>query len=274
VPVEQILVLLEGQDSYGATANPMQQLVITVNDHAPTLQLRKDSRYAYVTGVPLNIYAAIDDLDDNPDEVEQAWKVYSPMNQPDYEILDVDPPGPLQFAKQFEPKGVGDYEIEVTATDAIARACIEAGGTDCPKTVESVIVTVVPDHAPCLRQWAPITPPAGATYPMTDQTLFQINVVQDDLDPYPGVPNDPFLGTTSFSWTLLPPGASARQPFGTSNHVSLDPSNYAPGDILEVRVEIADRNNTPLNCAESNPFCSVISDNSCLQRLTWRVEVR
>jgi hypothetical protein len=39
-------------------------------------------------------------------------------------------------------------------------------------------------------------------------------------------------------------------------------------------VEIADRNNTAITCADASPTCSVISDNSCLQRLTWRVEVR
>jgi hypothetical protein len=158
----------------------------------------------------------------------------------------------------------------VTATDAIGRACLAAGGTDCPVNVQSVIVAVVPDHAPCLAQWAPIAPPAGAQFPMTDPTLFQVTVVQDDLDPYPGV-------GTAFTWSLLPPGASARQSLNnTSNHVALDPGNYRAGDVLELRVEIADRKSPerPITCADSSPTCSVISDNSCLQRLTWRVEVR
>lgn len=280
VPVEQILVLLEGQDSYGATADPMQQLVITVNDHAPDVTMRKDSRYGYVVDVPLNVYASIGDVDDGKTDVELSWKVYTPMNQPayDFEDLDVpddvDHPERLQAGKRFTPKGVGDWDIELTATDAIARACLAAGGTDCGVTVEHVTITVVPDHAPCLAQWAPIAPPVGATFPMTAPTLFQVNVVQDDLDPYPGFPDDAVLDTTKFTWSLLPPGGSSRQEFGTTNHASLDPSNYAPGDILELRVEIADRKALPITCAPASPTCSVISDNACLQRLTWRVEVR
>lgn len=285
VAVEQVLVLLEGQDSYGATANPIQQLVITVSDHAPDVVLRKDSRYGYVVNVPLNVYAKIGDADDDKREVELTWKVYTPMSQPGYVLEDIDvqqdmaDPNHLQVGKRFTPKGVGDWEIEVTATDAIARACLAAGGTDCAVTVERITITVVPDHAPCLSLWAPIAPPVGATYPMTDKTLFQINVVQDDLDPYPRNPDDPVLDVTSFAWSLLPPGASTRQSLGvTSNHVSLDPNSYAPGDVLELRVEIADRemiaNGTQVNCSDASPTCSIISDNNCLQRLTWRVEVR
>lgn len=280
VAVEQIMVLLEGQDAYGATANPIQQLVVFVSNHAPDVVLRKDSRYGYVEGVSLNIYAKVGDADDGQNDVQLTWKVYTPMTQPAYDFEDItvpqDPTDPqhLQVGKRFTPKGVGDWEVELTATDSIARACLAAGGTDCGVTVERVTVTVVPDHAPCLSQWAPIAPPVGATFPMTDPTLFQVTVVQDDLDLYPGVPSDPVLGTTSFAWSLLPPGGS-RQSIGvTSNHVSLDPSHYAPGDVLELRVEIADRKNTPITCADANPTCSVIADNSCLQRLTWRVEVR
>lgn len=282
VAVEQILVLLEGQDSYGASANPIQQLVIIVNNHTPDVVLRKDARFGYVENTAINVYAKVGDADDDKSEVELTWKVYTPANQPRYDFVDIanvpqDPEDPAhtQVGKTFTPQGIGDWEIEVTATDAIARACIAAGGTDCKTTVERVMITVVPDHAPCLSQWAPIAPPVGATFPMTAPTLFQINVVQDDLDPYPGFPGDSVLDTTTFAWSLLPPGASQRQALGvTSNHVSLDPNNYAPGDVLELRVEIADRKTTPITCADANPTCSVISDNSCLQRLTWRVEVR
>lgn len=109
---------------------------------------------------------------------------------------------------------------------------------------------------------------------MTAPTLFQVTVVKDDLDPYPGFPDDTVLGSPKFTWSLLPPGGSTRLPFGTTNHASLDPSNYAPGDILELRVEIADRKALPITCDQASPTCSVISDNACLQRLTWRVEVR
>jgi hypothetical protein len=87
------------------------------------------------------------------------------------------------------------------------------------------------------------------------------------------------LRPTTFSWSILPPGASTRQPLAvTGNQVALDPASYSPGDIVELRVEIADRamilNNTAISCADNIPTCSVISDASCIQRQTWRVEVR
>ena len=64
-------------------------------------------------------------------------------------------------------------------------------------------------------------------------------VVTDDLDPYPPVPGDPILGTTTFAWSLLAPGASSFASLAaTSNSVALDPADYTPGDLLELRVEV------------------------------------
>ena len=115
----------------------------------------------------------------------------------------------------------------------------------------------------------------NTTIPISDPTLFQVLVVADDLDPYPSVPNDPILGTTEFHWSIVPPGGT-RQSLGgvTGSGVALDPNSYTPGDLVELRVEIQDRNHTPVNCPDTDLTCSVISDQSCLQRLTWRVEVR
>ena len=63
-PVQQVLVLLEGQDDYGATAKPIQQLVIPISNRGPDLAMRKDSRYGYVVNTGMNIYAKIGDSDD------------------------------------------------------------------------------------------------------------------------------------------------------------------------------------------------------------------
>jgi hypothetical protein len=65
-----------------------------------------------------------------------------------------------------------------------------------------------------------------------------------------------------------PPGA--RRP---SNSVALDPISFTPGDILELRVEVFDRNDTQLPCAQDQQSCS-LSANTCIQRQTWFVEVR
>jgi hypothetical protein len=216
--VQQVLVLLEGQDDYGATAKPIQQLVISISDHGPDLAMRKDSRYGYVVDTAMNVYAKVGDADDGAQAVTLEWKVYSPMNQPNFTLVDADPPVPqdpldpkhLQVGKTFTPQGPGDYEIQVTARDPLQQACADQGGTDCTSTVESVMVTVVPDHAPCLTQLAPLVVAAPNALPLSDPTLFQVTVVQDDLDPFPGVPSDLVLGTPKFHWSILPPGASTR----------------------------------------------------------------
>src|SRR5262249_27366154 len=136
-------------------------------------------------------------------------------------------PKHLQVGKTFTPHGTGDYEIQLTARDALQVACVAQGGTDCTSTVESVMVTVVPDHAPCLTQLAPLVVAAPNALPLSTATLFQVTVVQDDLDPFPGVPSDQVLKTPTFHWSILPPGASTRQALPTTgNAVALDPASY------------------------------------------------
>ena len=292
-PPEQILVLLEGTDDYGATAKPIQRLVIPVSNRAPDLALRKDSRYGYVVKTGINIYAKVGDRDDWPTVPTLTWKVYTPMGQPDYTFVDVDPPPGdathVQFAKQLVPKcdpitgdctdAIGDWEVEVTAMDALEKACWDAGRDDCTKTVERVTITVAPDHAPCLSQLSPLVVASPNALPLTDPTLFQVNVVLDDLDPFPGVPSDSVLGTPEFRWSLSTDNWASKQDLTTSgNAVALDPASYSPGDIVQLRVEIRDSNmidtNQQITCGPTVATCSVISDNSCLQRQTWRVEVR
>ena len=267
LPVRALRVVLEGEDELGATARPEQQLWIPVADRAPTLQLGKDSRYGYVVATPVNVFAKVGDADDGPDVVTLAWEVFTPTNQPAYELVDIDVPqegaGTKRFGKKFTPQGIGDYEIRVTARDAIGE-----------QTTESVMITVGADAPPCLRTLSPIVAPSGSALPMTEPTLFQVHVVADDLDPYPTF-NDAVLGTTRFTWfAKTNSGARVKLDGVTGNSVALDPASYQPGDIVEVRVEIADRQPRTLMCADANQTCSVLSDNSCIQRQTWRVEVR
>jgi hypothetical protein len=285
-PPEQMLVLLEGQDDYGATAKPIQRLVIPVSNRGPDLQMRKDSRYGYVVSTGINVYAKVGDSDDWPTLPTLEWKVFSPNNQPTYTLEDIvdlkqDPADPkhLQIGKTFTPDAVGDYEIQLTAMDAIEKACWDAGRDDCTKTVQSVMINVVPDHAPCLSQLSPLVAVAPNALPLTDPTLFQVNVVVDDLDPFPKVPTDSFMDVTKFQWSLSTDNWQSQQALTTTgNAVALDPASYSPGDIVQLRVEIKDRamikNATQISCASNVATCSVISDNSCIQRQTWRVEVR
>lgn len=266
-PVRTILVVLEGQDELGAFARPDQRLVIPVADRAPTLELGKDSRYGYVVSTKINVFAKVGDPDDGPDVVTLDWEVFTPMDQPTYTLEDItveqDSTATKRFGKQFRPAGIGNYEIRVTARDMIGE-----------QTVKSLMINVGPDMPPCLRTLSPVVAPAGSVLPMTEPTLFQVHVVADDLDPYPSV-SDPELGTTAFSWSVKTNSGVRELLDGvTGNHVALDPASYHPGDIVEVRVEIADRKQTAITCDQADATCSVISDNTCIQRQTWRVEVR
>jgi hypothetical protein len=268
-PVEALRVILEAIDGRGATAKPAQELLLAVTDHPPVLTLRQQPRHQYVVGTAVDLYAQISDPHDVFDAVAvKPWDVFSPPTQPKAMLIDMGAlsTDPSQLWQVFTPPldGAGDWMVRVTATDPV-------GAQD----VEDFTMHIVPDHAPCLAQWSPAAPPTGATLPMQDPTPFQVLVVNDDLDAYPPVTGDAVLGVPTFSWSLLPPGGSVRQPLAIAgNRVELDPASYQPGDVLELRVEIEDRNHTPVACPDSDPTCSVISDPQCTQRLTWRVEVQ
>ena len=268
VPVRSLWIVAEAKDDYGAIARPREELIIAVSDHAPVLTSALAPLYDSVINTPFNLYLKVSDLDDGPAPVTLEWTVFRPASNPLYDFEDVEigepnQPGYLQVAKRITPHGLGHWEVQVTGTDPL-------GATD----TETFTFEVGPDDAPCLAQWSPIDAPSGTTLPLTEATLFQINVVDDDLDAYPTVPGDNILGTTKFSWSIKQPGAGSRTPLGvTGNGVAIDPANYALGDIVELRVEIADRNDTPITCADNLLTCSVIS-TSCIQRLTWRMEVR
>ena len=268
-PVQSVLVDLEVIDSHDATAKPVQQLIIPLGDLGPTLVASKQYRKSYVVNVPLNVFAAVGDADDGiTPPPALAWTVFSPMTQPAFELTDIanvpsDPAHPelAQFGKVLTPHGIGSWDVQIVATDSLGMTA-----------TQDVPVDVVADSPPCLQQVAPIVPPTGQTYPLDQATQFQVLVVDDDLDVYPPT-GDPVQGVTRFSWSVLPPGATTRVHVSSTNRVLLDPASYAPGDILEVRVEINDRIGWPINCPDTQATCSV-GNNACIQRQTWRVEVQ
>jgi hypothetical protein len=98
--------------------------------------------------------------------------------------------------------------------------------------------------------------------------------VADDLDPYPAPAGagDPLLGEARFRWQLGPAGALADVEGHDLAELVVDPAASWPGDVLEARVEIADRVPRAL-CADDEPSCS-LEGNACLQRVTWTLEVR
>ncbi len=271
-PVESLRIVLGATDELGATARPEPELVVPVFNAPPTLALSKDHRERYTIARPVRVFARVGDLDDGPDRIGPlVWKVYAPTQGAVHTLTELavveDPPDPVfdHFGKTFVAADPGEWMIEVSATDPL-------GDT----TTELLAITVSENDAPCLAQLQPTVPSAGAALPLTDPTLFRVPVVIDDLDVYPPQPSDPILGVTRFEWLLRRDGAATftRITGATGNSVALDPASFTPGDLVELRVQIYDRSNTVVNCPVDDATCSTISQPSCIQRQTWRVEVR
>ena len=271
LPVKSIRIGLTAQDEYGARARPDQQAIITVDNLPPTVELDPVSRYGYVEGIDLDVFAKVTDPDDGPANVGAlVWEVFTPSVTDSYTTTIVTPPSTDQLSRTerltvHAPIGIGQWMFRATATDRLGATA-----------VQTTTISIAPDHDPCLRQWSPIAPLDGVNaLPMSVPTLFQVPIVEDDLDLYPPVPSDPILGTTRFAWSIKRPGASSFTPLATtSNGVELDPQAYAANDLVELRVQIYDRRNVAITCDPALLTCSTISDPTCIQRLTWRVAVQ
>jgi hypothetical protein len=275
-PEKSILVLLEGLDDLDAAAKPVQQAILDLGDWAPELTIDAGFRIGYVVDVPLDVFAAVSDPDDDiatgAPPPTMTWNVDTPATQPAYDLSDIpnvpqDPSRPqvLQLGKKFTPHGTGVFTFHVIATDQLGMSVQRDLG-----------INIAADHLPCMGTVSPATPPSGDTLPLTEATLFQVTQVTDDLDPYPAT-SDPYQGVTTFHWSILPPGATTRQPLTTvtGNRVALDPASYVPGDVIELRVEIEDRQNIAPSCADANATCALLpAEPMCLQRVTWKVKVQ
>ena len=195
------------------------------------------------------------------------WHVFTPAQDAMFTLTDAtaDPTDALhrQKAKRFLPSTTGTYDVQVTVTDPLGMTA-----------VGHIAVNVVADMPPCIAQYQPAAPLDLATppLPITSATLFSVPVVTDELDPYPS--DDP-LAVAKFAWSIKAPNATTFADLGVvANSVQLDPASYTVGDQLELRVEIADRNGTTLTCPDDALTCAEDSTSMCIQRLTWRVEIR
>jgi hypothetical protein len=262
---QSIAARLEARSDRGAVAEQIGNGDFPVADAPPSLSLDR-SAHSYTVGAPIDLVATFGDPDDALGAIKLDWS-----STPDAAFVPVPVPGPgpagkATAGKRLVPDQPGKWDIQVIASDPI--------GTP---NEQHLTFTVDADHPPCLGQWQPIAPPPGSTLPVTDVTVFQVPLVNDDLDAYPPVTDAPEFGATRFAWSILPPCATERQLLtgATGNRVQFDPAAFHPGDIVELRVEIFDRSHTTaLPCADSAATCSIDAAPSCLQRQTWRVEVR
>ncbi|HEU4726766.1 MAG TPA: hypothetical protein VFT22_02725 [Kofleriaceae bacterium] len=265
--LEVDLVLYDGR---GASAT--QHPIYTISE-GPTLTLQQSAR-TYTVGAPIKLFATYGDPDEDPPPsgVQVSWTVIQPPDQqPPFTLTDLAvPPNPqdpahVTVGKTLVPGGAGLWDVRVIATSSHQLT-----------NEKHVQVTVAPDAPPCLAQWQPAVPPDGVSLPLSDPTLFAVPVVADDLDPYPPLIGEPLFGTATFEWSILPPGATTRQRLvgATGNSIELDPSAFKPGDQVEVRVEVFDRNHAPVACPDGDPVCVTEAVATCNRRQTWRVEVR
>jgi hypothetical protein len=264
--VHSILVDLEARDERGAAAD--QSPGYTIND-APTLETRQ-AAHSYVVGGPVELYAKYGDLDDGPLGVALQWDVLAPAPSavpltdlavpPDFTDLQHTTAGKLLVLDR-----TGAWDVRVTASDGM-NAPVE----------KHFQFAAGPDEAPCIAQSQPVVPPVDAALPIAEPTRFQVPLVTDDLDPYPPLSDDPHFGTAAFAWSILAPDSPGRQILvgATGNSVELDPDAFTPGDIVELRVEVFDRKQTAIPCPDADATCSVSTQPACIQRQTWRVEVR
>jgi hypothetical protein len=269
VMTQAIQITLDARSDRGAVAlSDGSNQEFSVGDAPPAVRLDRQS-HSLAVGAPIDVIATYSDIDSALDQVALEWTVIAPDLAGSYAFDDLpvaqDPadPGHRKAGKRLTPSVEGSWDVQVVARDR------EGGST----TQHLSPFTVVADRPPCLAQWQPAVPPAGQTLPISVPTVFQVPLVDDDLDPYPPITVIPQL---AFAWSILRPGETQRQVQvgATGNALAFDPAVYTPGDVVELRVEIFDRRRTALPCDDAAATCSITSSAGCLQRQTWRVEVR
>jgi hypothetical protein len=263
--VRSIRVDLDVRDDRGALVT--QSAKFYAND-PPTLELHT-TLHAHAVGAPLQLTAAYGDPDEGSTNIRLDWKVLAPGLDPVPALDDVAAAtgDAMQrtVAKRLVPMTVGAWDVQVIATDTLGET-----------NQQDLRFEVGPDLPPCLTRVQPIVPPDDAVLPIVEPTAFQVPLVDDELDAYPRLSSDPAFGTTTFAWSILAPGASARQLLvgATGNSLDFDPGAFAPGQRVELRVEIFDRNHTAVVCPDADPTCASVARPQCSQRQTWLLEVR
>ena len=278
--VTEMRVKLEARDDRGSLATAEDP--IRVNDGKPTLQLSV-SAHSLTAGAPIVVYAQFGDPELPYEQLDVAkavtWEI-SP-SAPLAELPVPQPPTQAAtqrtLARRLVPPAPGHYVLTAVARDATCNASNANDPTSCNTSpVATQPIDVAADQPPCLASSQPTAPPADQSLPVTAPTVFEVPLVNDDLDAFPRIADDVEFGTTTFAWSIKPPGG-ARQVLqdATANRIVFDPGAYSPGDVVEVRVEIFDHVHTQaLICDDAAATCAITPDASCLQRQTWRVEVR
>jgi hypothetical protein len=258
-------VTLTLTDDHGAVA--FTSLDVPVENQGPVVKIVRDDTHVspsgcFTVGRRIDFTVTTADLDMDP--LTLAWMLEPPAaSNPN-----VREDGEVGASGYFvRPDVIGQWTLRATVDDG-------DGGTD-----EDVTTTCVEaDQPPCLVTTDPPAPPGAVVIVERDggPRHFTVESVSDDLDPYPTPAGggDDELGPARFRWALAPQGAPLPVLPGTNvPDFVLDPSGYAPGTRLDLRVEVADRREVWPTCAPGQSTCSAAGD-ACQQRLTWTVEIR
>jgi hypothetical protein len=268
-PTEAVRISLDVADVHGAIARPEQQLVLDVQDHAPTLRLQRDGRNLgdhFPVTVPIRVSAAFADQDVS-DAVSLTWQLFpaaGSLPTPDRWKVWPDPAPAGTEAYWLLPDIDGLWTVRVTARDHQGA-----------ETSQDLPILVTADQPPCLGALDPGA--ADATIIVDAPRRFSVLTVDDDINVYPAPSaNDRFLRAAHFAWSVASPdtGGALASVIGLDQHdLVIDPANYRPGDQLDVRVEISDALPRVLPCDPALASCS-IDGSACRQRQTWHLEIR
>jgi len=266
-PVQVQLIV---RDRSGAESRDVETIEVGNRAPAITVQVRQGGQApglsdTYVVTVPLEVAVEVNDLDHDPTTVE--WALMRPRESVPGEFTwrPLDESG---MVYELVPDASGVWRVDITASDGLPE------GTE----VHMEQILVDEDQAPCIGITSPASPGGGRHVVRREDgpRSFTVLHVADDLDPSPRPAIDsPYVGTAVFAWSLAGPqtGGDLLPIAGASGPaVVIDPALYAPGDLLELRVDVSDRQVRPPTCGAGDPVCS--TSDSCFQRLTWGVEIR
>lgn len=261
-----VLVRVVVTDQAGGDSTASQ--ILEVANQVPTVEVQvRPAGTADHAVVNVPVRASVKVTDPDGDEVTLTWRLIKPRGGGvDVELA----PAPVEgdeLGHVFTPDLAGLWMVEVTADDTFDQ--ITGSGA----------AAVEEDSAPCIA----LTAPAAAddlrlvVRREDGPRAFAVLLVSDDLDPYPGPAPAPGQSEPTFIWQIASPdtgGELVPVSGAVGPEIAIDPAAFAPGDLIDVRVEVSDRIERVLPCDVSSPSCSLDGDPSCLQRSSWGVEIR
>lgn len=262
-----IRVLLTVADSDGATFE--DKTIIPIGNRPPIIKGPQpqfaDTSERTAVSIPVRVSVEISDPDlDDP--VTLSWQLIKPRGGgADVELSPLDKPG---LTQEFTPDVADVWTVEVTADD----------GHDGGQATGAAMIAVQEDAPPCIAQTLPAADPDNRflLQRVDGPRTFSILRIDDELDPYPRTSEAEYLGDPTFAWQLASPdtgGVLVPVAGASGPEVTIDPAAYAPGDLVDLRIEVRDRVDRDIPCDPAQPTCSLSGDD-CHQRVTWGVEIR